>query len=103
MGKFVKEPTMDEWRELARASTVVTMPGPLPPPITLEDCRKHPDLKLVRRFGKMAYAIQLFHIQDMRKDICTSSLTERQKDELLAETRIKFDTVKAEALRQFPE
>lgn len=89
-------------QELARSTTVITKTTKLPPPITLQDCKKHPDLIMVRRAGKLAYAMQLFHLQDIRRGIMLSELTDPQKQELLAETRAKFDALKAEALQQFP-
>lgn len=94
---------MRDLRELANSTTVVTMPGKLPPPITLEDCKKKPGLTMVRRMGKLAYAMQLFHLQDVRRDIIASELTKDQKTELLTETEARFNTIKTECLQQFPE
>jgi hypothetical protein len=94
---------MSDLRDLARSTTVVTMPGKLPRPITREDCKKRPDLQPVRNMGKLAYAMQLFHLQDVRRSIRAAKITEEQKRELLAETQARFDAIKAEALQQFPE
>lgn len=95
--------TVHHLRKLARSTTVVTMSRKLPPPITLKDCEKTPSLTMVRRAGKLTYAMQLFHLQDVRRDILAADITEEQKQELLIETQAKFDAIKTEALQQFPE